>query len=62
MAYRKVTARSLRLRGADTSIIGFRLPKDIAQAVKVEATQQNLALNALFVEMWELYLKQKKKK
>jgi hypothetical protein len=62
MPYRKVTPRSLRLTNEDSSIIGFRLPKAVAQAVKVEATQRELALNALFVEMWELYTRQKQKK
>jgi hypothetical protein len=62
MPYRKVTKRSLRLRGGESSIIGFRLPKEMAQAVKVEASKRELALNALFVEMWELYMKQKRAK
>ena len=62
MQSRKVTEKSLRLRGAESSIIGFRLPKHIAQEVKVEASKRELALNALFVEMWELYMNQKQKK
>jgi hypothetical protein len=62
MPYRKVTERSLRLSNEASSIIGFRLPKAVAQEVKVEASKRNLALNALFVEMWELYTKQKPKK
>jgi hypothetical protein len=62
MPYRKVTLRSLRLSNEDSSIIGFRLPKSIAQAVKVEASKRELALNSLFVEMWELYTHQKQKK
>ena len=62
MPYRKVTKRSLRLRGGESSIIGFRLPKEMTQAVKMEATKRELALNTLFVEMWELYMKQKRAK
>jgi hypothetical protein len=62
METRRFTRRSLRLRDSETTIIGFRLPKDVAQAVKIESTKRELALNALFMEMWELYLNEKQKK
>jgi hypothetical protein len=62
MPFRKVTEKSLRLTKEDSSIIGFRLPKSVAQAVKVEASTREMALNSLFIEMWELYTKQKQKK
>jgi hypothetical protein len=62
MPYRKVTEKSLRLTKEDSTIIGFRLPNSIAQAVKVEAAKRQLALNSLFVEMWQLYTNEKSKK
>jgi predicted HicB family RNase H-like nuclease len=62
MPQRKVTEKSLRLTKEDSTIIGFRLPNSVAQAVKVEAAQRQVALNSLFVEMWELYTKQNPRK
>jgi hypothetical protein len=62
MPKRKVTEKSLRLTKEDSTIIGFRLPNSVAQAVRVEAAQRRLALNSLFVEMWELYTNRKPKK
>jgi hypothetical protein len=44
----------------DSQIIGFRLPKKVAAALKVEAAARNLKLNALLIEMWELYRKTKR--
>lgn len=45
---------------ADSQIIGFRLPKDLALEVKLEAVGRRIALNDLFAEMWEQYKKQGK--
>ena len=44
----------------DSQIVGFRLPKNVAAALKVEAATRNLKLNALLIEMWELYRKTKR--
>lgn len=44
----------------NTQIIGFRLPKDMALEVKLEATERRIALKDLFAEMWERYKKQRK--
>ena len=44
-----------RVKQDDSQIIGFRLPVPIAKAVKVEAARRRIRLNALLVEMWELY-------
>lgn len=40
---------------SETQIIGFRLPKALAAAVKTEAARRGLPLNTLFAELWELY-------
>ncbi|MGP8026149.1 MAG: hypothetical protein ACLPJJ_05485 [Acidocella sp.] len=44
----------------ESKIIGFRLPAKLAEAVKVEAAQRSMPLNTLFVEIWELYRKNKR--
>jgi hypothetical protein len=46
----------------ETKIIGFRLPMAVSKAVKVEAARRHVALNVLFLEMWELYRSQKQNK
>lgn len=58
----KVTKRSLRLGQSDSSIIGFRTPKEISHPVKIEAAQREMPIDALFVEMWKLYLHEKREK
>jgi len=60
MAENKPQERGIRVRQDDSQIIGFRLPIPIAKAVKVEAARRQIALNALLVEMWELYRESKR--
>ncbi len=43
-----------------SQIIGFRLPVPIAKAIKVEAARQQMPLNALLTEMWQLYRENKR--
>lgn len=41
-------------------IVGFSLPPDLAQTVKVEAARRNISLKQLFEELWQLYVKAQK--
>lgn len=47
-------------RQADSQIIGFRMPKPVAKAIKVEAARRKLPLNLLLAEMWQLYCESKR--
>jgi predicted HicB family RNase H-like nuclease len=38
-----------------SQIIGFRMPAEIAQAIKVEAARRQIRLNDLLSEMWSVY-------
>jgi hypothetical protein len=49
-----------RARQNDSQIIGFRLPIPTAKAVKIEAARRRIPLNALLVEMWQLYRESKR--
>lgn len=49
-----------RIRHEESQIIGFRLPIPTAKAIKVEAARRQLPLNALLVEMWQLYREAKR--
>ncbi len=49
-------------RQANSRIIGVRLPTQLAIEVKAEAARRNIALNKLFLEMWDLYQQQARKK
>lgn len=49
-----------RLRQEDRQIVGFCLPVATAKAIKVEAARRQLPLNALLVEMWQLYREAKR--
>lgn len=49
-----------RLRQEDSQIVGFRLPVATAKAIKVESARRQLPLNALLVEMWQLYREAKR--
>jgi hypothetical protein len=60
MAERKRPSRAPRDSGQQ--IIGLRLAEQLAIAVKMEATRRKIPVNRLFVEMWELYMKQQTKK
>jgi predicted HicB family RNase H-like nuclease len=44
----------------ESQIIGFRMPKPIAKAIKVEAARRQVPLNGLLAEMWELYRESKR--
>lgn len=39
----------------DTQVVGFRLPRELAQEVKTEAFRSGVNLNRLFVKIWEQY-------
>lgn len=41
--------------GHSRQIVGFSLPPEIAQEVKVEAAKRNVSLRKLFEELWTLY-------
>lgn len=45
---------------ADSQIVGFRMPKPIAKAIKVEAARRKMPLNLLLAEFWELYCENKR--
>ncbi|MGH7118185.1 MAG: hypothetical protein ACREFP_04215 [Acetobacteraceae bacterium] len=60
MAEAKSKPTPIPVKRGESRIIGFRLPVKVAEAVKVEAARRNLPLNALFVEMWELYRERKR--
>ena len=60
MAEPKSKPVAVLVRRGESRIIGFRLPVKVAEAVKVEAARRNLPLNALLVEMWELYRESKR--
>lgn len=49
-----------RVKREDSQIIGFRLPVPIAKALKTGAARRQIPLNALLVEMWELYQESKR--
>jgi hypothetical protein len=51
---------SRRTETGDSQIIGFRMPKAIAQAIKVEAARRQVPLNRLLAEMWKLYRENKR--
>ncbi len=51
----KIASRAGAQLGGETQIIGFRLPKDLAREVKVEATQRGISLKKLFAELWDQY-------
>jgi predicted HicB family RNase H-like nuclease len=58
-----MTVMASRPKGEEreaSQIVGFRLPKEVATALKVEAATRHLKLNALLIEMWELYRKKKR--
>lgn len=44
-----------RLAQSETQVLGFRLSKELAAAVKTEAARRGVPLNSLFAELWELY-------
>lgn len=44
----------------DSQIIGLRLPKEIAIAIKQEAASRNIRINVLFLELWEDYQRRDK--
>ena len=43
---------SRRTETGDSQIIGFRMPKPVATAIKVEAARRQVPLNGLLAEMW----------
>lgn len=47
-------------RSADSVIIGVRLSKETAAAIKQEAARRNIRLNSLILELWENYQREKK--
>lgn len=47
-------------RQTESQIIGFRIPKPVATAIKVEAARRKLPLNLLLTEMWQLYRENKR--
>jgi hypothetical protein len=49
-----------RTETGESQIIGFRMPKPIAKAIKVEAARRQIPLNGLLAEMWELYRESKR--
>lgn len=51
---------SRRTETDDSQIIGFRMPKPIAKAIKVEAARRQMPLNSLLAEMWQLYRENKR--
>lgn len=59
MAENKPQEHRSRAKQDGSQIIGFRLPVPIAKAVKIEAARR-IPLNALLVEMWELYRESKR--
>lgn len=38
---------------ADTQVVGFHLPRELAREVKSEASHSGVKLNRLFVKIWE---------
>jgi predicted DNA binding CopG/RHH family protein len=52
--------KPLTTRG-DSEIIGIRLTKETALAVKQEAARRGMKLNQLFQELWNNYNKNKRK-
>ena len=53
-------ARPRSTRKDDSQIVGFRIPKPVATAIKVEAARRKLPLNLLLTEMWQLYRENKR--
>jgi hypothetical protein len=49
-----------RRETGETQIIGFRLPKAVAKAIKMEAAGREIPLNALLAEMWTHYRESKR--
>jgi len=54
-------ARKRAVARESTQIVGIRLPVQVAAAFKKEAAGQNVRLNELFQEMWEMYRREKRK-
>jgi predicted DNA binding CopG/RHH family protein len=46
--------------GDSSVVIGLRLPKETATAIKQEAARRNIRLNRLMMELWEAYQQEKK--
>jgi predicted HicB family RNase H-like nuclease len=44
----------------ESQIVGFRIPKATAKAIKVEAARRDIHLNTLLAEMWDLYREAKR--
>ena len=42
-------------KGANTEIVGIRLPPQLAYEFKLEAARRGLRVNQLFIEMWNDY-------
>jgi len=40
---------------ADTQVVGFRLPRELAREVKTEASRSGVKLNRVFVKILEQY-------
>jgi hypothetical protein len=47
-------------RHGNSVVIGLRLPKETASAIKQEAARRNIRLNSLMLELWEAYQQGKK--
>jgi hypothetical protein len=52
--------KKYRLRGRKPRrILGFSLPPELADEVKKEAEMRSIKLRNLFIEIWEIYKKNK---
>jgi predicted HicB family RNase H-like nuclease len=51
---------SIQPKTINSQIIGFRMPKPVAKAIKMEAARRKVPLNGLLAEMWELYRENKR--
>jgi predicted HicB family RNase H-like nuclease len=60
MSETKEKKPSRRPETGDSQIIGFRMPKPVAKAIKVEAARRQIPLNGLLAEMWQLYRENKR--
>lgn len=62
MRTKKVEPRPKRPSNAESQIIGFRLPRQLAKDIKIEAVRRQIPLNGLLAEMWDMYRDRKRER
>jgi len=56
------TKTNLKSSHQPNQVVGIRLPQNLIIALKKEAASRNIRLNELFLEIWDLYQKNGRKR